>query len=65
MLPQVLGIATGMETPNDSTNDMLDDLLDLKSSHIFPPLTDLPQGTDIGALARQIEGFAGLDDDAA
>lgn len=37
----------------------IDDFLELSGSDaVFPPpLTQLPDGTDIGALARQIEGF--------
>jgi hypothetical protein len=46
--------------PND---DLLDDLLDMDNTvELFPPLTDLPQGTDIGALARQIEGLTSAED---
>lgn len=48
----------------DGTEDILDDMLDLDSSiTMFPPLTELPQGTDIGALARQVEGFAAVDEE--
>lgn len=61
---QVAADSDHIETcPDDGAETMLDDILDLETSvGMFPPLTDLPQGTDIGALARQVEGFGGLDD---
>jgi hypothetical protein len=50
----------------DGNQNLLDDLLDMENTvELIPPLTDLPHGTDIGALARQIEGLSNVDDNEA
>jgi hypothetical protein len=64
------GIAPGEDLVTDvdiaTDEHLLDDLLDLENTvELFPPLTDLPQGTDIGALARQIEGLTSVDESDA
>lgn len=50
--------------PSESTGKMIDDMLDMDMNKgVFPPLTELPQGTDIASLARQVEEFAGVESD--
>lgn len=54
--------APAFDPPSESTGKMLDEILDMDKD-VFPPLTQLPPGTDIGSLARRVEEFAGVESD--
>lgn len=43
---------------NDDDDRAIEQLLDLDTTTLPPPLTHLPEGTDMQALARRIEGFS-------
>lgn len=47
-------------TSQDAKVEAIEEFMDLQDDIDFlPPLTELPEGTDISALARQIQGFGG------
>lgn len=62
--PGVMATCKGPSSLLPSTSaGMLDDILDMSKGHeMFPPLSELPEGTDISALARQVEDFTGFDE---
>lgn len=62
--PGVMATCKGSSpSPPSISAGMLDDILDMSKGHdMFPPLSELPEGTDISALARQVEDFAGFDE---